>query len=68
MTVRKIIKLFKDWGYKVTERQMADLSYGLRQTMIQKLPKDQVKERYNLTWTIHYNELHHESIGYLREL
>jgi len=56
MNIDYIINTFKDWGYKVKEKEVVDLAYGLRQTMIQKLPKDQVKERYDKIWTIHYND------------
>lgn len=56
MNIDYIINTFKDCGFKVKEREMADLAYVLRQTLIQKIPKDQVKERYDRTWTIHYDD------------
>lgn len=53
MNIDYIIDTFKDCGFRVDERDMPDFAYGLKQTMIQKLPKEQVKERYTKTWTIY---------------
>lgn len=54
MNIDSILNKFKDCGYLITERSMVDLGHTMEQTMIKKIPKDQVKERYERNWTIHY--------------
>jgi len=65
MNIDYIIDTFKDCGFRVRELDMPDFAYGLRQTMIQKLPKEQVKERYTKTWTIYCGDskYHNESFA-----
>lgn len=55
MNISNIITIFNDMGFKVKKMDMPDLAYYFEQKWTLKVPDSEIKERNNISYTIHYD-------------